>query len=437
MLKFYNREKEAALLKAIEQRAQQWAQMAFVVGRRRIGKTALLKTAYNTGKMLYFFVEKKNETLLCEEFTEEIVRKLNVTVYGQMQTFKQVFGFLMDLSQREHFTLIIDEFQDFGKINSAIYSEMQNVWDSKKDTSKINLVLCGSVYSLMKKIFQNSKEPLFGRATAQLNLMPFDIQTLKNILSDYFPNGKNEDLLAFYLFTGGVAKYVEYLAEAKAFTRKRIWDEVFSENSMFLSEGRNVLIDEFGSDYGNYFSILSLIASSKTSRSEMESVLNMSLGGYLEKLENDYGIIKKNRPFLAKPTGKEVKYRIEDNFLNFWFRFIYKYRSAIEIGNFDYVRGIVERDYETYSGLILERYFRQKLIEEKQFSDIGNYWSRKGENEIDIIAVNEMEKRLCFYEVKRNKNRISLPLLEKKSKETAGKFPDYMIEYIGLSMEDL
>ena len=169
----------------------------------------------------------------------------------------------------------------------------------------------------------------------------------------------------------------------------------------------------------------------------MESILNMSLGGYLEKLEVDYGLIKKNRPFLAKPAGKEVKYKIEDNFLNFWFRFIYKYRSAIEIGNFDYVRDIVERDYETYSGLILERYFRQKLIESKQFSDIGSYWDRKGENEIDIIAVNEMEKRLCFYEVKRNKNKISLPLLENKASEIVKNFPDYNIKYTGLSLEDM
>jgi len=437
MLKFYNREKETVLLKEIEQRAQEWAQMTFIVGRRRVGKTALLKNVYNNSKTLYFFVEKKNETLLCEEFSQEIRRILGATIYGELQNFKQVFSFLMDLSQKEHFTLIIDEFQDFGKINSAIYSEMQNVWDSKKDMSKINLVLCGSVYSLMRKIFQSYKEPLFGRATGQLNLKPFDIQTLKNILHDYYPNYTKEDLLAFYLFTGGVAKYVEYLAEAKAFTKKRILDKFFSGNSMFIAEGRNVLIDEFGNDYGTYFSILSLIASSKTARSEMESVLNITLGGYLEKLENDYGLIKKNRPFLAKPTGKDVKFRIEDNFLNFWFRFIFKYRSAIEIGNFDYVRDIVERDYETYSGIILERYFRQKLIEAKQFSDIGNYWNRKGENEIDIIAVNEMEKLLCFYEIKRNKNKISLPLLENKASEIVKNFPDYNIKYTGLSLEDM
>lgn len=437
MFKFYNREKEVALLEEIEQRSQVSAQMTFVVGRRRVGKTALLNKAFEKGKTLYFFVEKKNETLLCEEFLSEIRQKLGTIVYGQITNFKAIFTLLMDLSQKEHFTVIIDEFQEFRHINTAIYSEMQNVWDSRKESSKINLILCGSVYSLMTKIFQNAKEPLFGRATARLYLKPFDIHTLKEILNDYYPNYVNEDLLAFYIFTGGVAKYVELLADAKAFTKKKILNEIFSINSIFLTEGKTILIDEFGKDYGNYFSILSLIASSKTSRGEMESIMNTTLGGYLDKLENEYSLIKKIRPFRAKPSGKDVKYKIEDNFLTFWFRFVYKYRSAVEIGNFDYLKDIVERDYETYSGLILEKYFCQKLIESKQFSEIGNYWDRKGENEIDIIAANEMERRLVFYEVKRNKKRISIPLLEQKAEKIRNNFPDYTIEYQGLSLGDM
>jgi AAA+ ATPase superfamily predicted ATPase len=214
-------------------------------------------------------------------------------------------------------------------------------------------------------------------------------------------------------------------------------DEILREGSFFVDEGRAVLVDDVGNDYGNYYSVLSLIASSKTERSQMESVMNMAVGGYLERLEKDYNIIKRNRPFGAKEGSRNNKYKIEDNFLSFWFRFIYKYRSAIEIGNFDYVRNIVERDYETFSGLMLERYFRQKMIEAQQFSDIGSFWDRKGENEIDIVAINEMEKRLCFYEVKRNKNKISLPLLQNKASEIVKKYSGYEIEYVGLSMDDM
>ncbi len=437
MLKFYNRENESSMLRNIEQKSQETAQMTFVVGRRRIGKTALLNEVFKDGNSVYLFVAKKSETLLCDEFTEVIKQSIGVEIYGQLRSFKAVFGFLMQYAQTKQLTLMIDEFQEFQTINSSIYSEMQSVWDSQKNVSKINLVLCGSVYSMMKKIFEHSKEPLFGRATARLHLQPFTITTLKEIVNDYYPQYTHEDLLAFYIFTGGVAKYVELLVAAKAFSKAQIIKEVFAENSLFLHEGRNVLIDEFGKDYGNYFSILMLIASSKTSRSEMESVMNNSLGGFLDKLENEYGLITKVRPFLAKSTGKSVKYRIEDNFLNFWFRFIYKYKSAIEIGNLDYVRSIVERDYDVYSGIFLEKYFRTKLIESKQFSQIANYWDNKGENEIDIIAVNDMQKQLCFFEVKRNKNRISIANLKKKAHSFASKYADYAIEYKGLSIEDM
>lgn len=437
MLKFYNREKEMALLKKIEQKSLKTAQMTFVVGRRRIGKTSLITTVFAEKKTIYFFVEKKNETLLCEEFTEEIQNKLGVTIYGEMRTFKDIFGYLMDLSKIQHFTLIMDEFQEFRNINSSIYSEMQNIWDKYKNESKINLILCGSVYSLMKKIFENSKEPLFGRATARLYLKEFDVQTIKEILRDNYPNYTNEDLLAFYLFTGGVAKYTELLAEANAFTKERILDEIFSENSLFLNEGRNVLIDEFGKDYGNYFSILMLIANSKTARNEMESIMNMNLGGFLDRLENEFGLITKLRPILSKPTGRNVKYRIDDNFLNFWFRFIFKYRGAIEMGNFEYVKTIIERDYQTYSGIILERYFRQKISTAENLSQIGSYWESGNQNEIDIVALNEYEKTAIIAEVKRNADRINLNVLKNKSVNLVKQLTNYKIEYRALSMNEL
>ncbi|GHT61433.1 ATPase [Bacteroidia bacterium] len=438
MLKFYDREKETALLEKIEQKSLESAQMTFIVGRRRIGKTALLTHTFQGKPALYFFVEKKNEALLCEEFSNEIRNKLEVNIFGEMHSFKDVFGYLMELSQVRHFTLIIDEFQGFRNINSSIYSEMQNTWDSNKDKSKINLILCGSVYSLMKQIFENSKEPLFGRATARMHIKAFDIDTIKGIIRDYRPHFSNEDLLAFYLFTGGVAKYVELLADAKVFTLKSIVNEIFSDNSLFLDEGKNVLIDEFGKDYGNYFSILSLIASSKTSRSEIESILNMNIGGFLDKLENEYGLITKVRPILSKPAGKNVKYRINDNFLNFWFRFIYKYRGAVETESFDYLKNIVSRDYKTYSGQILERYFREKIRKEENLSAIGAYWESGNQNEIDIVAINEYEKRAIIAEVKRNAEKINIITLQEKAKTLVSKqLLDYSIEYRGLSMEEM
>ena len=436
-MKFYNREKELALLAKTETKSEQTAQMTFVVGRRRIGKTSLLVKASAPNTFIYFFVAKKNEGLLCSEFVEEVKQKLNVELFGTIKTFKELFGYLMELSKTLHFTLIIDEFQEFHSINPAVYSDMQHIWDSQKEESKINLILCGSVYSMMKKIFEQSKEPLFGRATQRIHVKALNIETLKEILKDHYPTYTSEDLLTFYMITGGVAKYVELLVEANAFTLEAILDEIFSDNSLFLDEGKNVLIDEFGKEYGNYFSILSLMASSKTSRVEMESILEMQIGGFLDRLEVDFGLISKVRSMFAKPGSRSVKYKINDNFLNFWFRFIYKYRSAIEIGNLKYVKEIVLRDYKVYSGRVLEKYFTDKMLAEENYSAIGTWWEKNNQNEIDIIALNENEKRLVIADVKRKAENINIKELKQKAETLAILFKDYTIEYQGLSMDNM
>lgn len=435
-MRFYDRVQELETLREIEVASAESAQMTMIVGRRRVGKTTLLRNAFTATPMLYFFIGRKNEILLCEEFVEEIESKLG-EAFGHFTSFAQLFKVLMQLSFRKNFTLIIDEFQEFKSINPSLFSDMQNIWDANKEESRMNLVICGSIYSMMKQIFENSKEPLYGRATARMHIRPFDINTLKEILADNNPDYKSEDLLTFYLLTGGVAKYIEQLVIRKAFTKDKMLKTVLSPGSYFLEEGKDVLIEEFGRDYSNYFSILALIASSKTARGDIESTLNMPIGGYLDKLENEYNIIRRIRPFMAKEGSRNNKYKIVDNFLQFWFRFIYKYRSAVEIGNLDYVRQIVERDYETYSGYILEKYFRQQLAESKAYSDVQSYWDRKGENEIDILAVNDFEKRLLIGEVKRNKERINLHILENKATEIARKYADYQIEYKGFSLEDM
>ena len=436
-MRFYNRDSEMRIFNQIWENAENSAQFTVVVGRRRIGKTALLKKVIENIPSVYLFVSRKSEALLCEEFVREIETSLQVRILGEIKTFKILFDYLMELSKSRRFTLVLDEFQEFSNINPSIYSDMQNVWDNSKNNSRINLIICGSIYSMMKKIFEHSKEPLFARQTEKIMVRAFDIPTLKEILNDYYPQYSSEDLLAFYLFTGGIAKYVELFVNKKCFTPKKMLNEIFREESFFLSEGKHVLIEEFGKDYGTYFSILSLIASSKNTRNEMETILTTSIGGHLERLEQDFNLIKKIRPLFSKPATKQVRYAIEDNFLNFWFRFIYKYASAIEIGNYDYVREIVERDYKTYSGLILEKYFTQQLIENKQFSAIGNYWESGNTNEIDIVAVNDLRMKISFFEIKRQKSKINLNSLKEKSQNILSKFNTYEFNYVGLSMEEM
>jgi AAA+ ATPase superfamily predicted ATPase len=390
-----------------------------------------------TDSALYFFVAKKNEALLCEEFLALIKAVLGVDIPGEFRTFSDIFKYLLILSETRHFALIIDEFQEFYSINSAIYSEMQNLWDTYKNTSKMHLVVCGSVYSLMKRIFEDAHEPLFQRANHRIILRPLLVAVQKQILLDHHPNFDKRDFLALYIVSGGVPRYIELLMEAGAYTQKRIVDVILEENSFFLDEGRNVLIEEFGKEYAVYFSILSLIASSKTSRPEIESIIGQSVGPHIDRLEKEFSLIRRITPIFSKPGSRQIRYTIDDNFLNFWFRFIYKYRSAVEIGNYAYVRSIIERDYSSYAGLILEKYFREKLIQSGNYSAIGAYWEKGNLNEIDIVAVNEDKKYMLIGEVKLNPKELRMKELEAKAAAIVGGHRDYTVEFAGLSVKDM
>ena len=439
-MKFYNREKEIAQLKEIQKLSLKNAQFTVVTGRRRIGKTHLLLNATAGQPTLYFFVARKAESFLCQDFQQEIMEKLGIPILGEVSSFGKLFEYLMVHSKGMSFNLIIDEFQEFHHIAPSVYSEMQHYWDINKDESKINLIVSGSVFTLMHKIFENSKEPLFGRSTQMMRIRLFETSVLKEILTDHFPSWTSEDLLALYCFTGGVAKYVQLFMDGGAYTKQAMIDLMIKEDSLFLLEGKNMLIDEFGKEYANYFTILSAIARGENTRAKIEAVVKREIGGYLTKMERDYSLISKMIPIFSKVETKNVRYTIEDNFLTFWFRFIYKYSHIIEVRGFQELKEIISRDYSTYSGKILERYFRTKFIEEKNITMIGGYWDRKGETEIDLISVNELEKRAEIIEVKLNANNIELEKLKEKGyyfKRSTGKLKDYEVTFRGLSLSDM
>ena len=228
----------------------------------------------------------------------------------------------------------------------------------------MNLVLSGSVISMMRRIFTDAHEPLFGRADNIISLRPFKIKVMKEILKDYNPEYTNEDLLALYSITGGIPKYIELFCDNGHVTADSMIRFAVSYMSPFIDEGRNLLITEFGRDYGTYFSILLSIAQGRTSQAEITAALGgMAIGGHLERLENTYHILSRFRPVMSKPGSKNtVRFRISDNFMLFWFRFIEHNRPMIELDNYDDLREVVMRDYPTYSGMMLEKYYDHKLF---------------------------------------------------------------------------
>lgn len=441
-MRFFDRETEFEKLREIEGLSHEVAQFTIITGRRRIGKTEMVKKFYENRTMLYFFVARKAEADLCDIFIEEIRTKLHIPIMDSKgMSFATIFKFIMELSQNQHITLFIDEFQDFYRVNPSIYSDMQNIWDNYKNKAHINLIVAGSVNTLMNKIFKNKKEPLFGRQTSTMHIRPFKPSVLKEIMAEYYPNYKKSDLLAIYTLTGGVAKYVELLIDRKKFTEKKMLDMFFERDSYFLPEGKNMLVDEFGKDYGIYFSILTLIAQGRNTRSELEQTLNIKeLSGYLKNLSEEYGLISKMQPIYEKSTNKNVHYTIDDQFLKFWFRFVYKYTHIIEAGGNEKLKTIAERDFTTVSGKSLEHYFNEVLKETGNYTRLGYWHDRKGENEIDIIAEDEVDNKIEFIEVKRQAKNFDEEILRGKVESfmnTVGSFNDYEIIYRGLSIEDM
>lgn len=440
-MKFYNRTKELAELRRIQNLSfTDHSRLTVLTGRRRIGKTSLIMKAVQDTPTVYLFVGRKNEATLCTEFITTISQALDTFVPAEIQTFRSLFQYLMEIATSKAFNLVIDEFQEFYNINESVYSDMQNIWDQYRNKTKMNLVVSGSIYSLMQKIFQNSKEPLFGRADNIIKLSAFDLTTLKEIMTDHRPSYTNDDLLALYSFTGGVPKYVELFCDNGMLSVNEMIEFMIRDNSSFTDEGKNLLIEEFGKNYATYFSILSAISGGINTQPEIESALgNKSIGGQLKRLIEDYNIIVRQRPILAKEGTQAVRYEIQDNFLHFWFNYFDRHRSLIEIKNFQGLQKIVTSDYTTYTGRMLERYFKQQFAESFEYRDIGSWWELKGNlNEIDIVALKLEKNQAVVVEVKRQKKNFKPELFASKVEHLKNKvLPKYNVEVYCLSLEDM
>lgn len=437
-MKFYDRKNELAILQESEQQSFESAVFTVLMGRRRVGKTSLITQSMKEKEYAYLFVSKDSEALLCQNFQRDLEAQIGLTIYGEVTKFKDLFEIIMKESQKRHLTIVMDEFQTLYKTNPAIFGDIQNIWDCYKRDAKINFIVLGSIQTLMKRIFEDESEPLYGRPTSKFTLRPFTIEVVKEILHDAHPSYTPEDLLCLYMITGGVAKYIELLIDAKCYTKEKMLNYVCRQDSYFLTEGKDLLNQEFSGEFTTYFSILQVIANGKTKRSEIDSILHRDVGTYLQNLECKYELISRMKPLLYKQNGKITAYEIHDNFLRFWFRFIYPYQSLIERNLFSLLRSNIAKNYEGFTGRTLERYFQDKLMETELFTQVGNWWDRKGQNEIDLIAINEFDHTGIVAEIKRNIHKISLGKLQEKIAVLPKKdFGEYQLEVKALSLKDM
>ena len=396
-MKFYNREKELDWLGHTREIAfGNHSQMTMVTGRRRIGKTKLILKSCEGTPTVYLFIDRSNEAMLCGTCAREASEALGIYISPEITSFASLFETLMNIGRNKTFNLVIDEFQEFFYINSSVYSRVQDIWDRYKDTTHVNFIASGSVYTLMHRIFMDYKEPLYGRCDNTIKLRPFGTDVLKQIISDHKPDYTNDDLLALYTFTGGIPKYIESFMDNGCTDMESMVDWMMRPNSLFQNEGKALLVQEFGKKYGNYFALLSAIANGDNTQQKLSGLMgDVSINGHLKRLEEDYELIGRKRPLFAKEGTQTVRFEITDLFLRFWFRYFIKYHYLIEIENLERLGEIIKSDYPTYSGLTLEIYFRKKLMESKIFDQIGSWWQAKQDDpcEVDIVAIYAERKR--------------------------------------------
>lgn len=427
-MKFYGRSEEIALLRKARDVSHRFSQFTVVTGRRRVGKTEVIKQALNDGKddFVYLLITRQAEKTLCQDLQRDIESSVGgrIKIHGQCSRVIDLVRELFAEAEQAPLTVVIDELQEMDKINPSFFGALQGVWDEYHNRTQLNFVVSGSVNRLMNKIFFSYGEPLYGRNTGHLKIAPFPVAVLKEIFADFKPDYTKDDLLALWTFTGGVARYVELLMTAGAYTRAEMIRAIFGRLTAFLEEGKIVLMEEFGADYSTYFSILSSIAVGHTKFAEIANDLGVEIGTYLANLNEKYELISRIRPYLDKERSKNSIYRIEDCFFRFWFRFVFKYQSMITLNRHEQLQELVARDFPVFCGYALERYFYWKMVCESTCTNMGGWWDRKGENEIDLVCEDELAGAIDFYEIKVDAGRFDRKSLAAKAEAFLEKHPE-------------
>ena len=449
-MRFYGREEEIALLQDCWTVVQtnQVAQMVTVMGRPRVGKTTLILKAFDGLQkevpVFYFFAHKHvTQKALVSTWLAEICAVYRTDVPSAIETVGGLLKYLMSLAKVKPCVCIFDECQAFERIDPNIWSQIQKVWDLNKNQTPMLLVMSGTERGT-KAIFYNYQQPLYGRPSYQLLVKAFTPQVVKAIVYAEYPQATAMDVLAVYSITGGVATYIEILAEAQALSVNAAMAFICSARGMWLrAEGEIYLANAFPSEAVTYHEILGALAQGKDRwRYLLESVETASqLSPYLNRLER-FGIIEKLQPIFEGGLRKNAKYRIVDQYLLFWLSFIAPLapKSMAESGNWSGLLRYMKERFPQFFGRSLERWFIEAYRHAHQWEVVDGWWDKQGSNEIDLVAVDTSKKIIEFAEVKLNPQKYDDRRLHMKAAaflEKHSKFKSYDITIRGLSPEDI
>lgn len=440
-MNFLGREKEILVL---EKEYARDGGFVVIYGRRRIGKTTLIKQFIKSKTAFYFLATKEVESQSMKRFAGVIARTTGNSVLQKaaFSDWLDLFQAVADYKPNEKKVLVIDEFPYLVKVNDSFPSILQNAWDEILKDSNVMLILCGSLISMMKKHALSYESPLYGRRTAQMRIAPLPFTTVYENQKLSF-----EEAAEQYSITGGVPKYMEFFSDGQPLY-EQIKENVLSKNG-FLYEEPNFLLTDKVQVLTNYFSIIKVIADGNHKLGTIAGILGLetsALTPYLKTL-SELGFIEKQVPVTEKNAEKTRKglYFISDNFLRFWFRYVYPYKGELELDNMqisldeldkDFKEKFVAFAYEDICKEIFARLCSDKAIDFTP-SKIGSYWlnDKSGNTQIDVMAVDTVNKRLFAGECKYHNQPIDADVyfeLVKKvdnSSEIKSAFKDYTVIY--------
>ena len=440
-MKFLGREKE---ILGLEKEYARDGGFVVIYGRRRIGKTTLIKQFIKSKTAFYFLATKEVESQSMKRFAGVIARTTGNTVLQKavFSDWLDLFQTVADYKPGEKKVLVIDEFPYLVKVNDSFPSILQNAWDEILKDSNVMLILCGSLISMMKKHALSYESPLYGRRTAQMRIAPLPFTTV-------YANQKLSftDAVEQYSITGGVPKYMEFFSDTQPLY-DQIKENILSKNG-FLYEEPNFLLTDEVQVPTNYFSIIKVIADGNHKLGTIAGILGLetsALTPYLKTL-SELGFIEKQVPVTEKNAEKTRKglYFISDNFLRFWFRYVYPYKGELELDNTQISLDELDKDFKekfvafAYEDICKEIFAR--LCSDKAIgftpSKIGSYWlnDKSGNTQIDVMAVDTVNKRLFAGECKYHNQPIDADVyfeLVKKvdnSSEIKSAFKGYTVIY--------
>ena len=440
-MKFLGREKE---ILDLEKEYARDGGFVVIYGRRRIGKTTLIKQFIKSKTAFYFLATKEVESQSMKRFAGVIARTTGNSVLQKaaFSDWLDLFQAVADYKPNEKKVLVIDEFPYLVKVNDSFPSILQNAWDEILRDSNVMLILCGSLISMMKKHALSYESPLYGRRTAQMRIAPLPFTTVYENQKLSF-----EEAAEQYSITGGVPKYMEFFSDGQPLY-EQIKENILSKNG-FLYEEPNFLLTDEVQVPTNYFSIIKVIADGNHKLGTIAGILGLetsALTPYLKTL-SELGFIEKQVPVTEKNAEKTRKglYFISDNFLRFWFRYVYPYKGELELDNTqisldeldkDFKEKFVAFAYEDICKEIFARLCSDKAIDFTP-SKIGSYWlnDKSGNTQIDVMAVDTVNKRLFAGECKYHNQPIDADVyfeLVKKvdnSAEIKSAFKGYTVIY--------